>query len=162
MSAVGRPSKFTPEMCPQAEKLCKLGATDKELADFFEVDERTINRWKDESKEFRQSLKSGKEIADAEIASKLYHRACGYEHDDVHISNYQGAVTITPIKKHYAPDTTAAIFWLKNRRPDLWRDRVEHTGKDGGPIETKVVTDEDLADWLAFETTRKVIEKARA
>lgn len=159
---MARPSKFDPTKCLQAEKLCKLGATDKELADFFEVSEQTLNSWKSAHPEFLESLKKGKAVADAEVASKLFHRATGYEHGDVHISNYQGEVTITPLVKHYAPDTTAAIFWLKNRRPDLWRDRMEHTGKDGGPIETKVVTDEDLADWLAFEATKKAIEKASA
>lgn len=159
---MGRPSKFDPAKCAQAEKLCKLGATDAELADFFEVDERTLNRWKVEHAEFRQALKKGKELADAEVGERLFQRATGYSHPDVHITNYQGVITQTHITKHYAPDTTACIFWLKNRRPDLWRDRVEHTGRDGGPMEHKVVTDEDLADWMAFEATKKVIEKAKA
>lgn len=159
---MGRPSKFDAAKCLQAEKLCKLGATDKELADFFEVSEQTLNTWKTEHPEFLESLKSGKERADAEVGHRLFERACGYSHPDVHLSNYQGQVTATPITKHYAPDTTACIFWLKNRRPDLWRDRMEHTGRDGGPIETKVVTDEDLADWLSFEATAKAIEKAKA
>lgn len=157
---MARPSKFDSSMCVQAEKLCKLGATDKELADFFEVSEQTLNTWKQAHPEFLESLKKGKAVADAEVASKLFHRATGYEHPDVHISNYQGEVTVTPITKHYAPDTTAAIFWLKNRRPDLWRDRVEHTGKDGGPIETREVSDDELARWMAFEATKNVLKKA--
>lgn len=159
---VARPSKFDPAKCVQAEKLCKLGATDKELANFFEVSEQTLNTWKKEHPAFLESLKKGKEMADAEVGERLYQRACGYSHPEVHISNYQGAITKTPITKHYAPDTTACIFWLKNRRPDVWRDRVEHTGRDGGPIETREVSDEDLARWLAFEATKKVIEKAKA
>lgn len=146
----------------QAEKLCKLGATDKELADFFEISEQTLNNWKAKHPKFMESLKKGKAVADAEVASKLFHRATGYEHDDVHVSNYQGEVTLTPIRKHYAPDTTAAIFWLKNRRPDLWRDRQELTGANGGPIETKEVSDDELARWLAFETMKKVVSKAGA
>lgn len=156
---MGRPSKFSQEMCRQAEKLCLLGATDKELADFFQVNEATLNAWKKDST-FSQALKKGKELADASVGERLYQRACGYSHPDVHISNYQGAVTVTPITKHYAPDTTACIFWLKNRRPDLWRDRQEITGKDGGPIET-AVKDDELARWLAFETAKKVIGNAR-
>ena len=157
---MGRPSKFDEAMCVQAEKLCKLGATDKELADFFEVSEQTLNAWKKEHVKFLEALKRGKAVADAEVASKLFHRATGYEHPDVHFSSYEGVVTSTPMVKHYAPDTTAAIFWLKNRRPDLWRDRVEHTGKDGGPIETREVTDDEIARWMAFETTKKVLKKA--
>lgn len=162
MAKRGQPTKFDPLKCEQAEKLCKLGATDAELADFFHVAESTVSLWKKEHADFSEALKRGKETADAEVASKLFNRACGYSHPDVHLSNYQGQVTVTPITKHYAPDTVACIFWLKNRRPDLWRDRVEHTGRDGGPIETREVKEEDLARWMAFEATKKVIEKAKA
>ena len=134
----GRPSKFNPEMCRQAERLCKLGATDKELADFFKISESTLNKWKLDFPEFSEALKAGKEEADAKVAASLYHRAIGYEHPDVHVSNYQGAITLTPLTKHYPPDPTSCIFWLKNRLPDLWRDRVEHTGKDGADLIPKV------------------------
>lgn len=161
MAKVGRPSKFDPVKCEQAEKLCKLGAKDKELADFFEVSEATLNNWKNQHPEFLEALKRGKEQADAQIAGSLYHRANGYSHPDVHVSNYQGQVTLTPIIKHYPPDPTSMIFWLKNRRPDLWRDRIEHTGKDGGPIQSVDVTDEELAKWLAFEAAGKVIAQAK-
>jgi hypothetical protein len=70
----------------------------------------------------------------------------GYQHDDLHFSSYEGEVTATPYVKHYAPDTTAAIFWLKNRKPDDWRDRQqhEHSGPAGGPIQ--VVTGVPRAD----------------
>lgn len=160
MSKGGRPSKYDPAMCKQARRLCLLGATDKDLAEFFEVSEDTINAWKKEHSEFSESLKEAKGELDAKVVRRLFERAIGYSHPDVHLSNYQGAVTQTPITKHYAPDVTAAIFWLKNRQSEQWRDRVEHTGKDGGPIET-LVTDADLARWLAFETAGRVIAKAR-
>lgn len=159
---MGRPSKFDTVKCAQAEKLCKLGAKDKELAAFFEVAESTLSKWKVDYPAFSEALKKGKEIADAEVGERLFQRATGYSHPDVHISNYQGEVTQTPITKHYAADTVACIFWLKNRRPDLWRDRQEITGRDGGPIETREVSDEDLARWMAFEATKRVIEKAKA
>lgn len=159
---MGRPSKFDEAKCLQAEKLCKLGATDKELADFFEVSEQTLNTWKKDHQAFLESLKRGKSMADAEVGERLFQRACGFAHPDVHISNYQGEITQTSITKQHAPDTTACIFWLKNRRPDLWRDRMEHTGRDGGPIETREVSDDDMARWMAFEATKKVIEKAKA
>lgn len=122
---MGRPSSFKPEYCEEALKLCKLGATDKELADFFGVSEATLNTWKNQFPEFLESLKAGKEIADAQVAEKLFQRAMGYSHPDSHICTIQNQVVITPIVKHYPPDTTAAIFWLKNRRSDLWRDKTE-------------------------------------
>lgn len=136
---MARPSKFKVEFTAQAEKLANLGATDREVAEFFEVDERTLHRWKHDHPEFCQSLKVGKEAADQRVEQSLYRRALGYSHDAVKIAvNADGKVTEVPFVEHYAPDTTAAIFWLKNRDPDRWRDvsRQERTGADGGPIET--------------------------
>jgi len=123
--SVGRPTLFRDEYVEQAYKLCLLGATDAELADFFEVCERTINTWKEDYPEFLQSLKAGKASADAAVAESLYKRALGYSHPDVHISNFQGMITVTDIVKHYPPDTGAAFIWLKNRQPHKWKDKVE-------------------------------------
>ena len=133
---LGRPSKFKPEFVDQARKLAELGATDREVADFFEVDERTINRWKHDFPDFCQSLKVGKEVADDRVEQALYRRALGFVQDDTHFSAYEGIVTATPYVKQHAPDTTAAIFWLKNRRPDTWRDvkAQEISGPSGQPI----------------------------
>lgn len=136
---MGRPSKYRSEFVEQAGKLCKLGLTDKEIAKFFEVSEQTLNTWKQQHPEFLESLKGGKTLADAEVASKLFHRATGYEHPEDDIRTVGGEIVITPTIKHYPPDTTAAIFWLKNRRPDLWRDKVE--AEDKGPDLAKVVSD---------------------
>lgn len=127
---MARPSKFKPEFVQQAEKLCKLGATDIEIADFFGIEVRTLYRWKAENQEFCQALKSGKNEADDRVERSLFARANGYEHEEVDIRVVSGAIVQTPIRKYYPPDTTAAIFWLKNRRPAEWRDKqdVEHTG----------------------------------
>ncbi len=123
----GRPSAYKPEYCEQAFKLCLLGATDKDLGDFFGVSEQTINAWKSSHSEFLESLKKGKAEADAKVAHSLYHRATGYSHDAVKIfaDVKTGAEQIVPYTEHYPPDTTAAIFWLKNRQRDKWRDKVE-------------------------------------
>lgn len=127
----GRPTKFKSEFIAQAEKLCKLGATDIEVADFFNVEVRTIYRWKAENAEFCQSLKVGKQAADERVERSLFARATGYEHDDVDIRVIEGQVVQTPIRKYYPPDTTAGIFWLKNRKPADWRDKqeLEHNGE---------------------------------
>ena len=135
---MARPSKYRAEFAEQALKLCRLGATDKELADFFGASENTINRWKSDHPAFRESLKEGKSMADAQVADRLFKRATGYEHDAVKIDAdaKTGAEHIVQYVERYPPDTTACIFWLKNRRPDLWRDKTqsEHTGKDGAPL----------------------------
>lgn len=124
----GRPTDYKPEYDEQAYKLCLLGLTDAQMGEIFSVSEQTINAWKHAHPSFLESLKKGKEVADAEVAKALYHRALGYEHPDVHITNYQGEITETEIIKHYPPDTAAAFIWLKNRSG--WRDKqeVEHSG----------------------------------
>lgn len=123
----GRPSKYKEEYTEQAYKLCLLGATDKELADFFKIKESTLNLWKKAQPEFMESLNRGKDGADATVASKLYHRAIGYEHEDTQFATFQGEITDRETYiKHYPPDTTAAIFWLKNRQSSKWRDKTDH------------------------------------
>ena len=134
----GRPSSFRPEFEEQARKLAMLGLTDVEMAKFFGVAERTFHDWKKAHPEFLQALNEGKEIADADVAMSLYRRATGYSHEDAHVSMYQGEVTITPLTKHYPPDPTAMIFWLKNRQPSKWRDKPNPEDDDTTPPPVKV------------------------
>lgn len=122
----GRPTDFKPEFIEQAKKLCVLGATDIEIADFFEVDVRTIYRWKATNEEFCHALKAAKVEADERVERSLFARAIGYEHDEVDIRVVNGEIVQTMVRKYYPPDTTAGIFWMKNRRPAEWRDKVEH------------------------------------
>jgi hypothetical protein len=134
MSA-GRPTLYKEEYNEQAEKLCKLGATDAELADFFDVVEDTINEWKKVHPDFSVSIKKGKMLADANVAGRLYERAMGFEHDSEEIKVVRidktgvEQVERVPVRKIYPPDSTAAIFWLKNRQPGKWRDRQEIINK---------------------------------
>jgi hypothetical protein len=126
----GRPSKFTPEMYEQAENLCLLGATNDELARFFKVAGSTIDLWIKKNADFSGAIKKGREVADAKVASSLYKRAIGYSHpeDDIRTMNTglgYSEIVITPTIKHYPPDTAAAFIWLKNRRPDKWRDNTD-------------------------------------
>lgn len=132
----GRPSKYKDEFPEQARKLCLLGATDKELASFFEVAVSTISEWKLTYPEFSEALKAGKELADATIADSLYQRAKGYSHPAVKIMVVGGVVEKVAYTEHYPPDATSMIYWLKNRRPDLWRDKREDEagGEDAATI----------------------------
>jgi transposase len=144
--AGGRPTAYQATYAKQAAKLCGLGATDEDLAEFFEVSIRTIARWKTKHEEFCQALKEGKSEADDRVERSLYQRATGYTHDAEKIFNNQGEILRAGYREHYPPDTTAAIFWLKNRRPEQWREKqqLEHTGKDGGPIEVEEVSAREL------------------
>lgn len=149
----GRPTKYKPEYVQQAEKLTKLGATDAELADFFDVTISTISLWKVKHEEFSDALKLGKEIADKRVEEALYNRALGYSHEETDIRVVDGAIMETPMIKHYPPDTTAAIFWLKNRRPTEWRDKrdIEHSGS----VKLDEMTDEELDKRIAALKARE-------
>lgn len=127
---MARPTAYKPEFSRIAQKMTRLGATDIEVAEALGVNIRTLYRWRASNKEFCHALKVGKEEADDRVENSLYTRATGYEHEETHVSNYQGVITLTHLVKYYPPDATSMIFWLKNRRPDRWRDKqdYEHSG----------------------------------
>lgn len=135
----GRPTKYRPEFCNMvmnADPIRSVGATDSAIADALGIDRATVFRWREEHPEFAAACAAAKEIADDRVEASLFERANGYSHPAVKIFMPQGAAepVYAPYTERYAPDTGAAFNWLKNRRPHLWRDRVEHTGADGGPI----------------------------
>jgi hypothetical protein len=121
----GRPQVYRDEFVELVYRLALLSQDDEDIASFFGIDPKTLYGWDEVHPEFCQSRARGKLIADGEVVVKLHQRAMGYEHEDVHISSYEGNVTMTPIIKHYPPDTQAATWWLKNRQPKKWRDKVE-------------------------------------
>ena len=141
----GRKSEYRIEYADQALKLCLLGATDKELSEFFSVSEQTLNKWKKDYPEFLESLKMGKNIADANVASRLYNRAIGYNCKATKFATSNGKITDSKeFIEHYPPDTTAAIFWLKNRQPEKWRDKKEVDANVNLGDELESLTDEQL------------------
>lgn len=135
---MARPSKYEPAFAETAQKLCKLGATDVEIADFLDVAVSTLYLWKHAHPEFSEALKVGKDLADERVQRSLYHRAVGYSFDAVKIFMPAGASepVYAPYREHVPPDATSMIFWLKNRQADKWRDKSEHehTGANGAPL----------------------------
>lgn len=128
--AGGRPSSYKPDYAAQAKKLCRLGATNADLADFFGVTFQTINNWRVEHQEFFDALKIGKDEVDQQVERSLFQRAMGYSCNEDDIRVIDNKIVVTPTIKHYPPDTTAMIFWLKNRKSAEWRDKqeIEHSG----------------------------------
>ncbi|MFT3847898.1 MAG: hypothetical protein QM739_04250 [Propionivibrio sp.] len=126
--ARGRPTLYQAAYAEQARRLALLGQTDAEMAAFFGVAERTIHYWKEAHPDFLQSLKEGKEEADAHVAESLYRAAIGgstITETKVQSDAEGNIVGRTTETKQVPANTTAMIFWLKNRQPDKWRDRVE-------------------------------------
>ncbi|MCW1926302.1 hypothetical protein OKA05_27355 [Luteolibacter arcticus] len=138
----GKACGYRAEFAGQVEKLCRLGASAEELADFFGVTVERMEAWKGEHAEFGEAVRRGQMLADAEVADRLYLRARGYTHEAVKVMSRGGKEepVSVPYEEHYAPDTTACIFWLKNRRPDLWRDKVsdDGAGRKGSAMELTV------------------------
>lgn len=123
--AGGRPSAFKAEYIEQAKKLCEMGATDVEMADFFGVAVSTFYLWKNKQPQFSEALKAGKSAADERVERSLYHKAIGYTFESEKVFQFQGQIIRAPVREHVPPDTTAMIFWLKNRRAEDWREKTE-------------------------------------
>lgn len=139
----GRPSKYETINQEQLKKIVLKGFTDEEIADFFNITVQTLNNYKREYPEFFSSLKDWKIEADLKVEKALYKRALGYKYDEI---TYEKSKTgglgigitdgeVTDIKnvdtyktkiitKEVPSDVTACIFWLKNRQPDQWREKV--------------------------------------
>lgn len=146
--AVGRPSSFKPEFIEQGYSLALLGATDAELAAAFDISVDSLNVYKKQHPEFSASLKAGKTAADAQMAASLYKRGLGFEFiekqpiklKEVEYENGRRVreterVEIVDVQRVVPPDTTAAIFWLKNRRKQDWRDVHQVDGSAGAALQ---------------------------
>lgn len=171
-----RPNAWDSRIKPNLKAIAawyRDGFTEKQIAHKVGVSEATWYYWKSRHPELSESLKINKFMADAEVENALYKRARGYtvtevveevygtptgkldqngkpiiKHDKVHRKT---------IKKEIPPDTTAGIFWLKNRQPDKWRDRklTEVTGSDGGPVRVSTLDDERYK-----EIRKKMLEES--
>lgn len=136
----GPKTTYDPRYAKIAYKLCLLGKTNKEIADILCVNETTIYDWQKGNADFNQAFIDGKEMADADVAKSLYHRAIGYSHESVKIMQNNGVPVIVPFTQYYPPDTQAATRWLMNRQPKLWRDRPTEENADA-PAPDKVQVD---------------------
>lgn len=134
----GRPSKYNAEFHPMlAESLANQGAIDKTIAGKFKISTVTLIEWKKKYPEFANALKRGKSEPDSKVQNALYKNALGYKYEaekPMTVSDGKGEGSHIEIAKYieYAqPNVTAQIFWLKNRRPDEWREKqeIEHAGK---------------------------------
>jgi len=109
------------------------GLTDKQIAYNLGIAMSTLQEYKNKHKEFSETLKRGKEVVDREVENALYKSAVGYRYTEQAVTNKGDIVTVERFEK---PNTTAMIFWLKNRKPQQWRDKqdVNHSGEIGVKI----------------------------
>lgn len=102
------------------------GLTDEQIAKNIGIATSTFYEWKKKEIEFSEALKKGKEVIDFEVENALLKKALGYTItlNKQKVTKDGDVVDITE-EVHVPPDTTAQIFWLKNRKPNNWKDRVE-------------------------------------
>lgn len=129
----GRPSTYQKAFARIARNMCAMGATDADLADSFGVSTVCISNWQSKYPEFAEAIREGKvEVFDPKVERALAQRAMGYSVDveEVKIDKNGNVIRYTT-RKHFPPDTTACIFWLKNRKGEQWRDvwKIDHSGK---------------------------------
>jgi len=126
----GRPTKFRTEYVEEAKRLCLAGAIDADLAKAFHVSVGTIATWKYQFPEFLEAIRVAKPVADTNVEDSLYRRAMGYTRTETELKVVGGKLLKVEVERYYPPDTTAMIFWLKNRKSSSWSEtqKVEHTG----------------------------------
>jgi hypothetical protein len=128
--------KYDPKFIRIAQEVCRLGATYRELAMVLDVNVDTITEWRLKYPAFEAATRVGKDEADERVTHSLFQRAVGYYIETVKLFVIDGEIKREPVREYVHADTTACIFWLKNRRPDQWREKqtLEHTGANEGPI----------------------------
>lgn len=119
---------LTPEGLQLLEGWARDGLTDEQVAKNMDINKATLYRWKDKHCDICNALKNGKEVVDRQVENALLKRALGYEYTEVKTKKENDIVTeVTTTTKQVVPDVTAQIFWLKNRKPEAWRDKVVYT-----------------------------------
>ena len=118
---------LTPEGLLKIEGWARDGLIDEKIAKNMGISRSTLNVWKTKYPDISDALKKGKEVIDRQVENALLKRTLGYEYKEIKEKEEDGVITerITTIKQ-VIPDTTAQIFWLKNRKPDKWRDKQEY------------------------------------
>ena len=159
MSVIGRPTSYRPEFCELACNYCLLGATNAELAGFFDVAPRTIDNWIARIPEFAAAVREGRAVANSRVAHALYQRAVGYDSTVQRTVLWRGEERTLTRTVHHPPDIRACIFWLSNRRRQDWckilgrRSSTNRRAGTGGRRGTRLAT---------LTATRRTTRKRRA
>ncbi len=124
----GQPTRYKSEYDKQAIPLCMLGYTNEKLAEFFGVHIDTLYEWKNKHVTFSEALSVGREKASSQIAVSLFQRAKGYSHEEEKVFCSDGKIITYKTTKHYPPEVKAIALWLKNKYPELWKEKQEIEG----------------------------------
>ena len=153
----GRPIKYNEGMNKTVYNLGLLKAKNTQIADSLGINIDTLSEWRKKYKRFSEALSKGREDADGLVAKNLFQNATGFSVNETDIRVIDGKIVKTTIRKNFAPNVTAQIFWLKNRQPDAWKDKQEvlQSGEIGVKVEEiapklDALSDEEQIQWLAL------------
>jgi len=134
---------LTAEGLIKIEGWARDGLTDEQIAHNIGINRDTLYTWKKKYNDFSDALKRGKEVVDLQVENAMLKKALGYSYDEI---TYEFGEETKRVTKEVQPDTTAQIFWLKNRRPDKWKDKqdIEHSGDVNNQVDLSGLTIEEL------------------
>lgn len=142
---------LTSEQLLLIEGWAKDGLTNEQIAHNMGIVRDTLHRWSKKSPDIYDALKNGKEVSDREVENALFKNAVGFHYIEDQLSD---TGEIVQVSKYHKPNTTAQIFWLKNRKPSIWRDKqnIEHGGRIDSEINNYAkLTEEELRRLANYE-----------
>lgn len=149
------PVVYDPVFVDQARVLCRLGASDVELGQAFDVSASVVRAWRTHHPAFAEACKVGEKAADERVASALFNRAVGYSYDAQELVKTKDGVDLITVTKHAPPDLASCIFWLKNRQPNAWRDKIDPS--QSADEDRPMVTDEERAKATAVLLAKQAV-----
>lgn len=141
---VGRKPLFTQwiteEGLAQIREWAEIGLIGKQIANNIGINHTTLYDWMNKFPELAETIRSGRKVMDQQVENSLLKRAIGYQYEeDTWGKNHDGEMVIVKrVVKSQAPDVTSQIFWLKNRQPERWRERVEIKNEHEGTIKVEM------------------------
>lgn len=140
------------------EAWARDGLTDEQIAQNIGINPATLYDWKNKYGEISKTLKRGKEIVDVQVENALLKRALGYEYEEISEKYADGVLIERKVtKKQVVPDTTAQIFWLKNRKPEEWRDKRNVDDGENDKAERILRNMQTIADILQHPVSNRNI-----
>lgn len=157
MAKRGRKSGFNESLKSRIIALVGEGKTLEQVAEIIGVSKQTIYNWFGHHKDLLYAVREARQIADELVEASLFSRALGYSHPEEKLFAHEGLVIDRQIiTKHYPPDTTAAMFWLRNRQPARWKEKTE------GDVNVNVNAVQKLSDEQLDARLAALIAKTQA
>jgi hypothetical protein len=156
MAKRGPKSGFNNKIVSTVSRLVKDGKTEEQIAEIIGVSRMTLHNWKGRHPELLYAMRESKQMADELVEAALFSRAQGYSHPEQKVfCTKDGDIITHNTLKHYPPDSTAAMFWLRNRQPKKWREKTESDTVVNNINNVTQLSDEQLEAKIAEKLAKK-------